>query len=107
MLDPVFGFPTFVRFCWSTTQTILDNDAVDCEWEEVKGEEVGEETSGKKGGGKTSVKCVSMTKYLKRGPDNSPDGQRGAKRHCGERSQTAAFFSDRDLKRVTRLQELI
>ena len=32
-LDPVFGYPSFVRFCWQTVKTILaDKDAIECEW---------------------------------------------------------------------------
>ncbi|XP_037073614.1 ribonuclease H2 subunit A-like isoform X2 [Pollicipes pollicipes] len=32
-LDPVFGFPSLVRFSWSTCQTILDTSAVGVQWE--------------------------------------------------------------------------
>ena len=38
-MDPVFGFTTFVRFSWSTIKNILDDKAVDCEWEEEEDEE--------------------------------------------------------------------
>ncbi|NP_989146.1 ribonuclease H2 subunit A [Xenopus tropicalis] len=31
-LDPVFGYPQFVRFSWSTTQTILGNKAAPVSW---------------------------------------------------------------------------
>lgn len=31
-LDPVFGYPQFVRFSWSTTQTLLDSRAVTVHW---------------------------------------------------------------------------
>ncbi|GCB71244.1 hypothetical protein scyTo_0008790 [Scyliorhinus torazame] len=31
-LDPVFGFPQFVRFSWSTAQVILDSRAVPVHW---------------------------------------------------------------------------
>ncbi|KAF6717968.1 Ribonuclease H2 subunit A [Oryzias melastigma] len=33
-LDPVFGYPQFVRFSWSTTQTLLDNKAVTVHWDD-------------------------------------------------------------------------
>jgi hypothetical protein len=98
VLDPVFGFPTFVRFCWSTTQIILDKDAVACKWEQVAKDEAEEENK---------VKSHPMTKYFKRAADHSPDGQSNAKkRRCGE-MPLAAFFADRDLRRITCLQELI
>ncbi|KAK0166831.1 hypothetical protein PV327_004313 [Microctonus hyperodae] len=35
-IDPIFGFPQFVRFSWSTAETILDEKAVDIEWEDVE-----------------------------------------------------------------------
>lgn len=31
-IDPVFGFPSFVRFSWSTADTILESKAIECEW---------------------------------------------------------------------------
>ncbi|XP_064406843.1 ribonuclease H2 subunit A-like isoform X2 [Halichondria panicea] len=31
-IDPVFGYPTVVRFSWATCQTILDAKAVDVQW---------------------------------------------------------------------------
>ncbi|GIY42827.1 ribonuclease H2 subunit A [Caerostris darwini] len=37
-IDPVFGFPQFVRFSWSTAEKILENSAAKVEWEEVEDE---------------------------------------------------------------------
>ena len=31
-LDPVFGYPTVVRFSWATCRDILDSKAVDVRW---------------------------------------------------------------------------
>lgn len=31
-LDPVFGYPQFVRFSWSTAQTLMDSKAVTVHW---------------------------------------------------------------------------
>lgn len=31
-VDPVFGFPQFVRFSWSTAQAILEKEAEDVTW---------------------------------------------------------------------------
>eukprot|EP00795_Rhopilema_esculentum_P012371 gene12371-3027_t len=42
VLDPVFGYPQFVRFSWSTTSNILESKAFSVEWEDD--EEVDEST---------------------------------------------------------------
>jgi ribonuclease H2 subunit A len=31
-LDPVFGFPSIVRFSWSTCSRLLDESAVNVDW---------------------------------------------------------------------------
>lgn len=31
-IDSIFGFPTFVRFSWSTVKRILDDKAAECKW---------------------------------------------------------------------------
>lgn len=38
-MDPVFGFPSLVRFSWSTAEKILEEKAVKVEFEEVEPEE--------------------------------------------------------------------
>ncbi|KAH0629652.1 hypothetical protein JD844_011883 [Phrynosoma platyrhinos] len=35
-LDPVFGYPQFVRFSWSTAQIILENKAVPVHWDDTE-----------------------------------------------------------------------
>jgi ribonuclease H2 subunit A len=30
--DPVFGFPSLVRFSWQTAKTIIDSKGVEVEW---------------------------------------------------------------------------
>lgn len=30
--DPMFGFPTFARFSWSTIKNIMEEKAISCEW---------------------------------------------------------------------------
>lgn len=31
-VEPVFGFPSIVRFCWSTSELILKDHALQIEW---------------------------------------------------------------------------
>lgn len=31
-VEPVFGFPNIVRFCWSTSELVLKNHAAQMEW---------------------------------------------------------------------------
>lgn len=38
-MDKVFGFPSFIRFGWSTAFTILNKDAIQCNFEEDDDEE--------------------------------------------------------------------
>ena len=38
-IDPVFGFPSIVRFSWKTAETLLDEKAIQMEFEEVEPEE--------------------------------------------------------------------
>jgi len=39
VMDPVFGFPQFVRFSWSTASIITDKDAVAVSWEDEDDDE--------------------------------------------------------------------
>jgi ribonuclease H2 subunit A len=32
VFDKMFGFPTFIRFSWSTASTIIDKDGFKCNW---------------------------------------------------------------------------
>ena len=38
-MDPVFGFPSIVRFSWKTAETLIDDKGVKIEFEEVEPEE--------------------------------------------------------------------
>ena len=113
MLDPVFGFPTFVRFCWSTTTALLESDAVACEWEAVNEEEEADGEDEEGGDGKTrgkakqKVKSKPISLFLKRRADASPDAQSSSKRLRASPASLSPFFVDRHLKRVTCLQQLM
>ncbi|XP_006631552.2 ribonuclease H2 subunit A [Lepisosteus oculatus] len=56
-LDPVFGYPQFVRFSWSTAQTIMESKAVPVHWED-------DEQDGEKAAAKQN--CASMLSYFSR-----------------------------------------
>ncbi|GFS29800.1 ribonuclease H2 subunit A [Trichonephila inaurata madagascariensis] len=75
-IDPVFGFPQFVRFSWSTAEKILENTAAKIEWEEVDDEDSPKKTS----------QSQSMLKFMK--PDTTKKNE-APKSHC--------FFSQRNL----------
>lgn len=81
-LDPVFGYPQFVRFSWSTAQTLMESKSVAVHWDD-------DEEDGEKGAQKLNNK--SMLSYF------SSSG--------AAQSQTAAhrFFSERRLKNINTL----
>ncbi|XP_064416802.1 ribonuclease H2 subunit A [Latimeria chalumnae] len=80
-LDPVFGYPQFVRFSWSTAQTILDSKAAPVHWDDE--EEDGEKESAKNNN-------QSMLSYFARKKDES-------------KPQPHRFFSERKLETLTKL----
>lgn len=107
ILDPVFGFPTFVRFCWSTAKVILDDKAINCEFEEDDGtiepwndEDDNEPSSPKK---KKSVKTAPITNFFKK-PLKEQDGQRKKLKVVEE---VPVFFLDRHLTRVTSMVDFM
>ncbi|XP_069460231.1 ribonuclease H2 subunit A isoform X1 [Ambystoma mexicanum] len=79
VLDPVFGYPQFVRFSWSTAQTILDNRAVPVHWDDS--DEEGDKDAKKSN--------ASMMNYLTR-------------KDTGKR-QPHRFFHERKLEAVSDL----
>lgn len=82
-LDPVFGYPQFVRFSWSTAQTLLDTNAVPTHWDDD--DEDGEKAASRQ-------KNTSMLSYFSRSAptiDALPNTHR--------------FFTERKLHTVTSL----
>ncbi|CAF1120037.1 unnamed protein product, partial [Didymodactylos carnosus] len=47
-IDPVFGFPKFVRFSWSTATTIMDIKCVKVLWDDSENEETSKTKSNKR-----------------------------------------------------------
>ncbi|XP_056136853.1 ribonuclease H2 subunit A [Lampris incognitus] len=78
-LDPVFGYPQFVRFSWSTAQTLMDDNAVAVHWDDDDDEEDGEKAAVRQNN-------TSMLSYFSRaaaGNDHRPNHQ--AHRYFTER----------------------
>ncbi|XP_028679191.1 ribonuclease H2 subunit A [Erpetoichthys calabaricus] len=73
-MDPVFGYPQFVRFSWSTAQSILDSKAVPVHWDD-------DEENGEKAAAKQN--CHSMLSYFAR--KKSGDTKREPHRYFTER----------------------
>ncbi|ESP00443.1 hypothetical protein LOTGIDRAFT_200807 [Lottia gigantea] len=80
-LDKVFGFPSFVRFSWSTAAQIIEKDGVNIRWEDDDEEE--EENKDAKG-------TASLLTFFKRSDDDPKYN-----RH--------SYFTDRCLSNVTNL----
>ncbi|KAM3865200.1 ribonuclease H2 subunit A [Diretmus argenteus] len=78
-LDPVFGYPQFVRFSWSTAQTLMDGKAVTVHWDD-------DEEDGEKAAARQSNK--SMLSYFSR--------EAGGKAENAAH-QTHRFFTERRL----------
>ncbi|KAJ8264007.1 hypothetical protein GJAV_G00144040 [Gymnothorax javanicus] len=80
-LDPVFGYPQFVRFSWSTAKTLLDEKAAPVHWDDD--EEDGEKAAAQKN-------CASMLSYFRRAQTSSA-------------RETHRFFSERRLRTLDTL----
>ncbi|KAL7852405.1 hypothetical protein SRHO_G00181900 [Serrasalmus rhombeus] len=82
-LDPVFGYPQFVRFSWSTAQTLLDSKAVTVHWDDD--EEDGEKAAARQNN-------TSMLTYFSRSkPASTPT------------RETHRFFTERRLQSIDTL----
>ena len=78
-LDPIFGFPSIVRFSWKTAETLLEEKGVHVEFEEVEPEE------------DPAVKANPSIKQFFVHSKSSKSSSRITKR--------SSFFSDRKLTR--------
>ncbi|KAI4832291.1 hypothetical protein KUCAC02_015264 [Chaenocephalus aceratus] len=84
-LDPVFGYPQFVRFSWSTAQTLMDSKGVTVHWDD-------DDEDGEKGAQRQNNK--SMLAYF----SASAGGKDQKSTH-----QTHRFFTERRLKNLDAL----
>ncbi|KAK9540085.1 hypothetical protein VZT92_002555 [Zoarces viviparus] len=82
-LDPVFGYPQFVRFSWSTAQTLMDSKGVTVHWDD-------EDEDGEKAAQRQNNK--SMLAYFSAGGNDQNPSR-----------QTHRFFTERRLKSLDTL----
>uniref|UniRef100_A0A672GWH5 Ribonuclease n=1 Tax=Salarias fasciatus TaxID=181472 RepID=A0A672GWH5_SALFA len=85
-MDPVFGYPQFVRFSWSTAQTLMDSKAATVHWDDDD-EETGEKAAQRQNN-------RSMLSYF--------SASAGGKDHNPTR-KTHRFFTERRLKSLNTL----
>ncbi|XP_062405571.1 ribonuclease H2 subunit A [Sardina pilchardus] len=86
-LDPVFGFPQFVRFSWSTAQTLLDSNAAPVHWDDD--EEDGEKAAARQNN-------ASMLSYFSR------SSQANGENSSADR-EPHRFFTERRLQNISSL----
>ncbi|XP_041960362.1 ribonuclease H2 subunit A isoform X1 [Alosa sapidissima] len=86
-LDPLFGFPQFVRFSWSTAQTLLDSNAVPVHWDDD--EEDGEKAAARQNN-------ASMLSYFSRNTQASGDSSSAGR-------EAHRFFTERRLQNISSL----
>lgn len=90
-IDPVFGFPTLARFSWSTVKNLLDEKAIECEWEEEEDDEQDFNKLESKGN-------KSILNFFKPKEDDSTNKIKKQKLH--------SFFRDRNLEPIKSLNAL-
>jgi len=91
VLDPVFGFPTLVRFSWQTAQDLLDKQAHDCTWEESD-EEADE----------GAVSTPSIREFFVAKPKRSEPNKAAKPKH----SMDLSLFG-RNLESVSKLSQIL
>ncbi|XP_034044699.1 ribonuclease H2 subunit A [Thalassophryne amazonica] len=84
-LDPVFGYPQFVRFSWSTAQTLMDSKAVSVHWDD-------DEEDGEKAAQRQNKKSMLSYFSVSAGRNNQSPAH-----------QAHRFFTERRLKNLDTL----
>ncbi|KAL2076488.1 hypothetical protein ACEWY4_027915 [Coilia grayii] len=95
-LDPVFGYPQFVRFSWSTAQSLLDSNAVAVHWDDD--EEDGEKAA-------ACQNNASMLSYFSRNTHTHTHTHTHtqANGHHSSPREPHRFFTERRLHSVSSL----
>lgn len=83
-LDPVFGFPSIVRFSWKTAETLMVDKGVPVEFEEVEPEE-----------DPTVTKNPSIKQFFVQNPTSS------SKENKSPASNRCKFVKDRNIENMT------
>ncbi|XP_047435209.1 ribonuclease H2 subunit A isoform X3 [Mugil cephalus] len=85
-LDPVFGYPQFVRFSWSTAQTLMDSKAVTVHWDD-------DEEDGEKAAQRQNNRSMLSYFSASAGANNQNPSH-----------QTHRFFTERRLRSLDTLE---
>lgn len=93
-IDPVFGFPSFVRFSWSTVTVLLADKALEVTWEGDKEEENSDT--------KPPKNTVTITNFFKR-KSETVDLMQGSSKKSKKSYEVPPFFAECNLTRSTNL----
>lgn len=93
-IDPIFGFPSFVRFSWSTVKVLLENKALEVTWE------VDEENDEQDN---PSKNVVPITNFFKRKFDSNVDQSSTTNKKRKSSYEDPPFFIECNMTRPTNL----
>ncbi len=82
-LDPVFGFPSLVRFSWKTAETLLEEKGVKVEFEEIEPEE-----------DPAVTKNPSIKQFFAQAPSSAKENRSTSLTKC-------KYFKDRNISNTT------
>lgn len=91
-IDPIFGFPTFVRFSWSTVKVLLEDKALEVTWEEEENDEPENKDNLKN--------TVPITNFFKR---KSGSSDTRCPKKCKKSYDDPPFFAECNLTRPANL----
>lgn len=98
--DPLFGFPTFVRFSWSTVTKIMEAKAIEIEWDDDNSDE---EDEGNEENTNKKRKNQQITSFFKWQRDDTVNGK---PKMDDKDLHTSFFFAERGIHQVTNVDNL-